>query len=218
MAEASFKRFGGWWSNLRQNTFGASISEHELKEQVHDRLSMWRVLGGGNVPRVAIVIRLPWTSVALDELGLMVGVKGQLLQVVENVSREEQFLKSLPRERVERAIFHMLMEHVLCLKHEGFREEREWRIIHTPQMWPSKWVEASIEAISGVPQPVYKIPLDPKSELLRDLELPRLFERLIIGPTSFAASMSEAFTSALTAAGVVDAHMKVVRSEIPIRA
>src|SRR5262249_26257604 len=71
---------------------------------------------------------------------------------------------------------------VTCLKHEGFREEREWRVIHLPHMRPSPLMESSPETVGGIPQTVYKIPLDEKkSDELADLSFVRLFDRMIIG-------------------------------------
>jgi hypothetical protein len=113
----------------------------------------------------------------------------------------------------------MLMAGVVCLKHEGFREEREWRVIYNPKRSSSPLMESSTEIIGGVPQTIYKIPLDVTvSETLGELDLFRMFDRLIIGPTSYPWAMYEAFVRALTMAGVADAGNRVFTSTIPIRA
>jgi hypothetical protein len=68
------------------------------------------------------------------------------------------------------------------------------------------------------PQIVYKLPVDVTvSPLLSDLDFSKLFDRLIIGPSSFPSPMSQAFTEALTRAGVPDAANRVFCSNIPIR-
>jgi hypothetical protein len=46
----------------------------------------------------------------------------------------------------------MLLAGVTCLKHEGFREEREWRAIYCPRFYPSPLMGSDIEVIGGVPQ------------------------------------------------------------------
>ncbi len=64
--------------------------------------------------------------------------------------------------------------------------------------------------ISGIPQIVYKIPLDAKvSDRLTDLDFPRIFDRLIVGPTSYPWPKK---------AGVDDAEKRLCVSGIPIRA
>jgi hypothetical protein len=104
------------------------------------------------------------------------------------------------------------------LKHEGFSEEREWRVIHAPNRMPSDNLESSIETIAGVPQRIYKIPLrsDPSAGLT-GLDLDQLIDRIIIGPTQFPWVMFEAFSSALTDAGVKNSASRIAISQIPVR-
>ena len=75
-----------------------------------------------------------------------------------------------------------------------------------------------METVRGVPQVVYQLPLDAaRSDALADLDLCRILDRLIIGPSSHPWVMYDGFVKALTAAGVTDAHNRVVVSGIPIR-
>jgi hypothetical protein len=79
-------------------------------------------------------------------------------------------------------------------------------------------MESSTEIIVGIPQIVYKIPLDTKvSATLGDLDLSRLFDRLIIGPSPYPWPMYEAFVAALGKAGVANPEDRVFTSNIPIR-
>jgi hypothetical protein len=114
----------------------------------------------------------------------------------------------------------MLLAGVSCLKHEGFREEREWRAIYSPKVLPSGLMEkeASTEVVAGIPQIVHKIPLDSSvSPVLAELDFAAMFDRLIIGPSPYPLAIKEAFTNALTIAGVADAGNKIFASLIPIR-
>ena len=111
----------------------------------------------------------------------------------------------------------MLVNAALCLKHEGFQEEREWRIIHSPNRHPSPLVRASIEVIAGVPQTVYKIPLGGPPPDLANNDIPHLLDRVIIGPSQYPLALHEAFVSALRGAGVQNPEQRVVMSGIPIR-
>jgi hypothetical protein len=113
----------------------------------------------------------------------------------------------------------MLIAGVTCLKHEGFHEEREWRAIYAPKRRPSPLMQHSTETIGGVPQLVYKLPLDVNvSADLADLDISRLFDCLIIGPSPYPWAIFQAFVEELTKAGVSDAENRVHVSGIPIRA
>jgi hypothetical protein len=104
------------------------------------------------------------------------------------------------------------------MKHEGFLEEREWRVVYGPKRNASALMETATEAIGGVPQIIHKIPLDRGiSEDLADIDVAQIFDRLIIGPSMYAVPMHEAFVRALTEKGVPDAAQRVVVSGIPIR-
>ena len=112
----------------------------------------------------------------------------------------------------------MFVVSVTCLKHEGFHEEREWRVIYGPERAPSSFMQSSIEVVGGIPQIVYQLPLDVTvDDALADLDLPRLFDRLIIGPSQFSWAMYGAFVRALNASGIQDAEKRVFISNIPIR-
>ena len=81
-------------------------------------------------------------------------------------------------------------------------------------------MESSIEVVGGVPQVIYKIPLDVKvSPALADLEFSRIFDRLIIGPSQYPWPMIEAFKTALAEAGVEPEtdKQRIFVSGIPIR-
>jgi hypothetical protein len=142
----------------------------------------------------------------------------ELDRVTENVQSYRDFLLSADQHYIYASLFHMLMLAIVCLKHEGFREEREWRFIYRP-----RWVHmtdvlaSSIEVVDGVPQLIYKIPLGGPTPALAPLAIPSLLDRIIIGPSPYPGAMYEAFTAALANAGVVNAGERVFASGTPIR-
>jgi hypothetical protein len=138
--------------------------------------------------------------------------------VIEHVGANVDFLKSLERPVLVGYLFNTLVMRVLCLKHEGFHEEREWRAAYFPKRAPSPLMESATEVIGGVPQIVYKCPLDKRvSDVLAELDLFSILDRLIIGPSAYPRALYEAFVGALSAAGVADAAGRVFTSGIPIR-
>lgn len=218
--------FDQWWKNIRLSTYISSISEHREEENLHGRLSMWRAFGG-TTARVAIVFRMPWFAGAQSELNVMFSpvaylredqVHQEIEAVIRNVDENKVFLQTVDRHLIVATVFNMLTAGVTCLKHHGFDEEREWRVIYGPERRPSALMESSIEVILGVPQIVYKLPLDrERSPTLAALDLSSMFDRLIIGPSQFSWAMHEAFSKALIDIGIADAKERICISGIPIR-
>lgn len=209
------------------STYVVCLSEQGDGEDLHGRLSMWRAFGG-SAGQVALVFKIPWFSQAASDLHLFFSPVTYLTEdsaiatmdrVIENVRRERQFLRSIERELMIDGVFAMFLASTTCVKHEGFREEKEWRAIYSPKRQPSPLMESAIEPVRGVPQVVYKIPLDAsKSPDLADLDFTKLFDSLIIGPSPYASVMVEAFVEALRECGVQQPEQRVVNSGIPIRA
>jgi len=218
--------FDGWWDNIQLNTFIASMSEHDDAENMHGRLSMWRAFGGISA-RVAIVLRVPRVSPGASALNLVFSpvayftvdeTRSEMNKVIDNIRANRDFLRSFDRQIIVNNVFQMLLMGVVCLKHEGFQEEREWRAVYCPELQPSPLMEFSTEIVGGIPQRVYKVPLEPKVPVLADLDFARIFDRLIIGPSPYPWVMYDAFAEALKETGVPEAKDRVVTSGIPIRA
>ena len=159
---------------------------------------MWRAFGG-NTARVALVFIIPKLSGGAQALNLFFSPVAYLMkdegralidEVIKNIHMNSEFLGLVDRGTIIASVFHMLLAGGICLKHEGFEEEREWRAIYFPKRSPSSLVESSTEIIGGVPQIIYKLPLDVTvSSKLADLDFSRLFERLIIGPSPYPLAM-----------------------------
>jgi hypothetical protein len=218
--------FDQWWQDTRFNTYISSISEHNDDEDLHGRLSMWRAFGG-SAARIAIVFRLPFYSPTAENLNILFSPVAYLTEqlahaeidrVIQNIHANADFIRTLDPQNVENCVFNMLTAAVACLKHDGFREECEWRVVYSPNRNASPLVESCTEIIGGVPQIIYKLPLDKSvSDTIADLDIAHIFDRLIVGPSPYAWAMYQAFVAALTNAGVSDAGGKVVISGIPIR-
>lgn len=225
-AEEAINLFDQWWSNTQLQTYISCMSEHDDGEDLHGRLSMWRAFGRTST-RIALVVKLPLNSGAAIPLNLVFSpvayfsderLRREIQMVVENIRANQGFLQTLERPRLVGIVFNMLVNAVVCLKHEGFLEEREWRAIYSPKRNPSKLVETATEVVDGVPQLIYKLPLDSSvSADLAPLDVAALFDRIILGPSQYSWAMYEAYVDALTAAGVKDASARVFASGIPVR-
>jgi hypothetical protein len=141
-----------------------------------------------------------------------------MTRALDSIRSNQPFLRTVDRSRLLGMVFMMLIAGVVCMKHEGFHEEREWRVIYSPKRQPSTLVEPKTEVIDGVPQMLYRLPLDRGvSSELADLDVANLIDRVIIGPTQYFAAMSEAFAEALARAGVSNAEKRIFASQIPMR-
>jgi hypothetical protein len=201
-------------------------SEHDDREDAHGRLSMWRAFGNSTA-RVAIVIKLDLEIGINLSLGAELSpvayftdreFADELNAVVANISANKDFLRSIDRSWLLASVHTMLTSAMVCLKHEGFEEEREWRVIHSPARHSPEHIQQSIEVVAGVPQRICKILLRSDAEVgLTGLNPNELIDRIIIGPTQYPFAMLDAFVSGLTDVGVADAAKRVVVSQIPVR-
>jgi hypothetical protein len=142
----------------------------------------------------------------------------EFMRVLKGIEANADFVKNLGESNVLGRMFEVFRAAMLCTKHPGFHEEREWRLIYTPTYRSSKHIKSDIESVAGTPQPVCKIPLaDIPSEGLVDIEIPAIVDRVIIGPTQYPLVVREAFVTVLKAAGMSDAANRVIVSDIPLR-
>jgi Protein of unknown function (DUF2971) len=215
---------------LRTDTYIACVSEHGDEntgdeEDRIGRLSMWRAYGG--TTGVAIVINNgPFLrpSSALNAYTSPVAYLGvesfevEFLQLIAAINENKSQLKLIGEDVIVDSIFEAFRSAILCTKHPGFREEREWRVIYCPTYEKSDRLIADVQTISGTPQPIFKLPLkNVPEEGFYGAEIPELVDRIIIGPTHFPYAIKEAIVSRLKLLGVTDAEKKVIVSDIPLR-
>jgi hypothetical protein len=233
VASQAFTAFNNSWNDIRWNSYIACLSVHQDSEDSNGRLSMWRAFGG-TATRIGIVLNIPYTlsTLPLNIIFSSVAYFSEsaaheyMEEVIRNVRANREFLRTIGRDVLIRIVLNMFLFHVVCLKHEGFREEREWRAIYAPTLeayapmpGPSRLMESSTEVVSGVPQVVYKVPLDASvSDQIADLDFTQIFDHLIIGPTPYPQPIYSAFVNELAKAGVANSAERVLVSGIPIRA
>lgn len=227
IAQKAVELFNQWWDRIEYNTFISSISEHEPNEDKHGQLSMWRAYGQLSA-KAAIVLNVPFEPYdSTKGLKLMFSpvayfsyseVERELNRVIDNIKDNIRFLVTQISQVITNAIFSTLLMAAVSLKHEGFKEEKEWRVIYLPDLNPSKLISRKIETINGVPQTVYQIPLeDNPTEHVKGVAIPQLVDRVIIGPSEYPTPIYQAFKVALEEAGVENSASRVIVSGIPLR-
>lgn len=225
LSSESIDRFNAWLPGIRRDTFITCVSEHLDTEDEHGRLSMWRAYGGRD--GVALVLNgAPMFSESealaaysspvayLDEAG----VARHMTELAESVKANAARLSSLDRSSILGSMFEVFRAAVLCTKHPGFSEEREWRIYSNPAIQTSPHLVQDVAVVRGTPQVVLKLPLnDFPEEGLTGMELPDLLDRIIIGPCEFPEVSHRAFWHLLKEHGVDDPNSKIFVSGIPLR-
>ena len=135
----------GWLPTLRNQTYMICVSEHDDSEDKHGRLSMWRAYG--NKHSVALVLNngpfLNDTD-AFRAYSFPVEYKGsgyvkeQFALLEERLRANESQTKDLGEDDMLGWLFYLSRVLILCVKHPGFKEEREWRVIYSPDIESSK--------------------------------------------------------------------------------
>jgi hypothetical protein len=224
--EKVLKPFDEWIGNYQRNSYVACVSGHDPRDDDGGRLTMWRAYCP-NGEGVALVLKsTPFTTIS-DVLGAYsfpVSYRSQqevdafFGKIAENVERETDFIKNYPEQDRIVALLHELFRfEMLCTKHHSFLDEREWRIVYSPDRdnRPAKHLSKSVEIIGGAPQPVYSIPLEELPGY--DISIPSILDRVIIGPSRFPEAVFESFVHELGVAGVEEPLEKVFYSGIPLR-
>jgi hypothetical protein len=217
--------FNAWLPGIRQETYMLCVSEHLPEEDQHGRLSMWRAYGGQ--AGIALVLNGGVMLRESDALGAYSSPVAYLNpdafaaefgRIAKTIADEAGYIRTLDRETVKMHAFNMLRFAVLCTKHPGFHEEREWRVVASPTMYPSPLLTSGVEVVRGIPQTVLKIDLqNHPDEGLTGLAIPELLNRIIIGPCEFPLVVLNAFRQLLRAAEVPEPESKVFVSDIPLR-
>lgn len=212
-------------SNARLHTYMASVCEHGAEDSF-GRLSMWRAYGGDKAG-VALVFNTDFLDAdptTLDTYTSPVlyadehGFADEFEKLVRNLEQNRELLAQVPADNARSIIFYAMQFAVLSTKHPGFTEEQEWRVIHSPYDGGSAFVLPSAESVAGIPQVVYKLPLQNQDGMnMPEVELPKLLHRVIIGPSAYPNQIAEAYYEVLRALGIEDARARISVSHIPLR-
>jgi len=221
--------FDAFNNALRFDTYVTSLSEHAPSPEHADedrfgRLSMWRAYGGD--VGVALVVKQDpfWTTD--QSLGLFSTPVAYLDEeafetefgaIVTTMEANAEFLKQIGKDWTRHSVVMAFSSAAVATKHPGFREEREWRIVRTPNFPLPCPLEKSVQTIRGVPQSVLLLALKDRPPGLTGIEPAALLDRVIIGPTAYPMPIYSTYIAALAEVGVTDASSKVKISFLPLR-
>ncbi|NJD08075.1 MAG: DUF2971 domain-containing protein [Methylococcaceae bacterium] len=224
LSDEAAGRFDDWWHKIKTETYIACLSEHSNQAHKDGRLSMWRAYGGK--AGVALVVKptplfLPTKRVGLEAGAVAYWTQAQLerefRKVAERIEDNADYVRSMNREYMTDIIFRMFRFAVLCIKHPGFTEEQEWRILASPWMYDSSLLTQDIEVISGIPQIVQKLSLDISDTDVTGANITDFLARIIIGPCSNSDTIYMTFHELLQKHNFPEPEKLIHDSKIPLR-
>ena len=209
------------------DAFLLCLSEHAgvVAEEAHmGRLSMWRAYGGR--AGVALLFDRDLLMSESARPQTIFSVKVRYETVAELAERVNCWARSI-LEEIE--VFEgyddeigawiwfdrAFKSFVLGTKHPGFREEREWRLVHLSGPTGERYA-LEYETVNGLPQPVIKLKLG--DQRLSDSDPPsfdQVFKGAIIGPCDAPDAVAAALRSVSTKRQVPE--VPIVISDIPLR-
>lgn len=212
--------------DARETTYMTSMCEHGPTEWF-GRLSMWRAYGG---PRAGAAIVLkpgvvtdPSLNLGLYPSPVLYGdasdVAVELGAVADALERAPGAVAAVDADMVAHVVAGALHFAMLSIKHRGFEEEREWRILcPARELSPDRPVRRVVRSVAGIPQLVCELPLHGKGgTFLPQLTWENMLERIIVGPSLHPEVVKRAFEAELQAQDVSRWDQIVELSEIPLR-
>lgn len=226
IATEALDLFQGHIANNLSGTYIACLSEFDERQQ-HGKLSMWRAYGGDAIGAMLVLNKYPLISpnyalgVALSPVAYHKpqALITELDGIIEAIARNVDWLKLQPPHVLKNYIFNMLRFGMTCLKHWGFEEEKEWRMLFNPSFYPDKQLPYSFESVGGVFQQIYKIPLldIPGPDGITGINPNALIKKIIIGPTNHPFIVMNAVIAMLRDAGFQNPAARVQYSDVPLR-
>jgi hypothetical protein len=131
--------FNGWLPHFRRDTYISCFSEHDPTENRIGRLSMWRAYGGDR--GIAIVVKTAPFLRQTDALRAysspvayldIDGFQSEFSALLDRIEANRDFIESLGEDLLTTHLFTVFRSAMVCTKHPGFAEEREWRVIYSP--------------------------------------------------------------------------------------
>ena len=223
------KLITGHQSSLIEHAYITCLSEHHRIREPKGRLSMWRAYDGKEVP-IAVYLRkkvligdgpyglqgYPVSYLTYEE------IYAEINERVAYIEKWQDWIASkIQKDQFLNTLFSMFQILSVTVKHPGFVEEKEWRLVYLPKIYPSKVMDenARAECLSGIPQKIHVIPIDGrKIENTNAVRIDKLLEKIVVGPSFEHKVTIEGVVQALKDSGITNPQRKVIFCGIPYRA
>lgn len=207
------------------NTYALCLTEHLPDEDKYGRLSMWRAYAANN--GVALVFNIPmFLEESLNTSAMTIPMfyfdQEKFCDTVHEFTKILNDNKDMLKQAssFNEYIFKKFLITVLSMKHKGFQEEREWRILCNSSIYmspPNEILKEKRVEVNGAPRIIKTLNFADAQYKNIMFNMNDLIYKVIIGPSNNAEQLREIFVNALSDNGVKNADDKVICSNIPIR-
>ena len=207
------------------NTYALCLTEHLPDEDKYGRLSMWRAYAANN--GVALVFNRPmFLEESLNTSAMTIPMfyfdQEKFCDTVHEFTKILNDNKNMLKQAsgFNEYIFKKFLITVLSMKHKGFQEEREWRILCNSSIYmspPNEILKEKRVEVNGAPRIIKTLNFADAQYKNIKFNMNDLIYKVIIGPSNNAEQLREIFVNALSDNGVKNADDKVICSNIPIR-
>lgn len=207
------------------NTYALCLTEHLPDEDKYGRLSMWRAYAANN--GVALVFNRPmFLEESLNTSAMTIPMfyfdQEKFCDAVHEFTKILNDNKDMLKQAsgFNEYIFKKFLITVLSMKHKGFQEEREWRILCNSSIYmssPNEILKEKRVEVNGAPRIIKTLNFADVQYKNIKVNMNDLIYKVIIGPSNNAEQLREIFVNALSDNGVKNADDKVICSNIPIR-
>lgn len=207
---------------LRGETYLSCLSEHRKMEEDRGRLSMWRAYGDTAIVLKAEkmvsllnmnqVLMIPVQYDTSDE-----NMKNRFALTKEMFQDKKDHLRELAVVQVESILQAMKVLFTVSVKHPGFDEENEIRLVGMMLPTTIERKRQGIKALKGVPQRVWRFALTHYSTEKKECStMDDVLDKILIGPSNDKEAKRETFVEKLKELKVNNPKRKVLVSDIPL--
>lgn len=226
LSEELIVRYNSVFNDL-DKTYAFCLTEHKKDYDKYGRLSMWRAYAPKN--GVALVLNIdPFIKESCKTTAFTIPMfyydheefRNKFKNFVDVVENNFEIFKKSTKEEVLDFFYRKFLISVLSLKHKGFEEEKEWRILCNDIIYiKDNVIKEDIKNVRGVPRIIKMLNFDRLNDEKTgySTKLNDILYKIIIGPSDNPEQLREIFIKKLNENGVDDAVKKVVISEIPVR-
>jgi hypothetical protein len=211
------------------NLYVFCLSEHDAADN-DGLLSMWRGYGGFGSGAALVFntefIKEPQLQSPIAICKVRYASKDhRIARLDDMLGKWCTIVKSanIPDEKLYIAgyqLFQLIKIFALIFKHDGFREEREWRLIYLPERDVNGLLKNSFDYIIGSRgvEPKLKFKISPLPiEKLQTWNFESILDRIILGPSVSSPLARLSIARMLDMIGKENFRTKVISSTIPLR-
>ncbi len=139
------EKYHHWLPNLRTQSYVLSVAEQDPDENETGRLALWRAFEKDAVGVAVVVDVAPFMKMT-DALMAYPGpvtywtrqqFEDEFNVVAHRILANKDFLLQVSKFALTEMVFLMLLFAATCSKTPALHQEREWRVLTNPLLWPS---------------------------------------------------------------------------------